>query len=52
MNIKVSSDILDEDLSEVSVIDYQKPVNHNWNCETPLRFKNKLIEKDYVLIYE
>ncbi len=54
MSIKESNEALEEDFSEVSIIDDQKPTNYNWNCKTPLRLEkqNELIERDYVLIYE
>jgi hypothetical protein len=53
-NINDSKEMLKDNISELIVIDNQKPINYNWNCETSLRFKGQkeLIEGDHLLIYE
>jgi len=43
-----------EDFPEKRIVDYEHPIDYNWNCETSMRFKiqKDLLERDYVLIYE
>ena len=50
----ISTDLSEEVISELSIIDYKKPIYYDWNCETSMRLRNqkKIEEKIYVLIYE
>ena len=54
IHIKMHSKILEEEISDIHIIEIQKPRNYNWNCETSFRIQNQkdLIERDYFLIYE
>ena len=54
MTSHIPADSSEEDISEISIIDYEKPIYYDWNCETSMRFKNLkgFVEKDYALIYE
>ena len=42
------------EISETNIVEDEKPVHYNWNCETPIIVKKqKDIEmKDYIIIYE
>jgi len=43
-----------EDFPDKDIVDYEHPIDYNWNCETSMRLKiqKDLLERDYVLIYE